>query len=1027
MTGSDAAGSFGRGQRFYMTLLFSDLCDYTALTEASDPEDIVWLKHEIATAAKRVIGERGGSINQFYGDGVLAVFGYPVPDEDDARRGIEAAIALHESIRTLRVDVSLPAAFQLRMHSGVHSGVVFVREGDPLHGRYELTGDAVNTAQRLCSAAGPDEIVVSRAALSGIEPYFATEEIAPLSLKGKERPMLASRVLGRQDVNARFEVQNRRGLTPFVGRESTLEQLQQAMAEAVERGGHVICVTGPAGIGKSRLLDAFRRRLPPNTAVFGGSCERFANVAPLRPFAQALRQAFFGEEELSADRAVERLRERLGAIEASLLQRLPAFLHLLSLEPSPDAAGGAPSPKAAPHDFGQALSALFARVAARQPVVIVLDDWHWADDASKQALGVVVRAMTRAPVLVVIGSRAIEPDDILLLDAARLALEPFSHEESTRAIRTLLPRSLDIGVSAAIHRRSGGNPLFLEEVCRSLPIDSASEHLAGAIPTTVHGLIQARVARLPSDEVEVLRAAAVIGNEVPYWLLEKASARPDVRSVLQRLVEHELIVAGQTEGSLNFQHGITREVVYESVPIRARRALHGDVALAIEERSGKNLAEHYEALAHHYARSASPARAIDYAELAGDKALASTALDRVRMQYGAALAALDAQPPSEAGRRRWLKISGKWAMGCLYSPARSQLTLLGRAMQYAGEVGDEEAIANIQYWMGWIHHALGEQDGAIQYETEALARASEAKRPHLRAQVLVSLGQSYGAAGEYPKALAYLAEGIDLIRARAGRVPQRSPGSGFAYALGFRALVHGDRGDFRLAYDDMNEALAVVGEAHAIHGSLLGLLGMIQLWQGEWKACLATVQRSREKAEQVNGPYVLAMSQTVGGYARWMLERSPDALVQLRQSVEWLESRDIRLFLSFNYAYLADGLVSAGSLPEAREFALRALERVGQKDLLGEAMAHRALARLAALDPSTAPDAQAHIEKALASAAARGSRRDAAVTELLIGERLAAEGDRSGADAVLQKAKASFEAMGMTWHQARAEGMLGAR
>ncbi len=1028
MNGSDAAGSLGRGQRFYMTLLFSDLCDYTALTEASDPEDIVWLKQEIATAAKQVIGERGGSINQFYGDGILAVFGYPVPEEDDARHGIEAALALHESIRGLRVDFSLPVAFQLRMHSGVHSGVVFVREGDPLHGRYELTGDAVNTTQRLCSAARPDEIVVSRAALSGIEPYFETEEIAPLSLKGKERPMLASRVLGRSDVDARFEVQNRRGLTPFVGREAMLEQLQLAMNEAVERGGRVICITGSAGIGKSRLLDAFRRRLPPTTAVFAGSCERFANVAPLRPFAQALRQSLLGGEELAADGSVDRLREGLGAIDASLPEHLRAFLQLLSLEVSPDAAGGAPAAvqKAAPPDFGLALSALFARVAARQPVVLILDDWQWADDASKQALGVIVRAMTRTPVLVIIGSREIEADDFLLSDAPRLVLEPFTHEESTRAIRTLLPRSLDIGVSAAIHRRSGGNPLFLEEVCRSLPTGSAGEHLAEAIPTTVHGLIQARVARLPSDEVEVLRAAAVIGSEVPYWLLDKASARTDVRSVLQRLIDHELIVAGQTEGSLNFQHGITREVVYESVPMRARKALHGEVALAIEERSGKNLAEHYEALAHHYARSASPARAIDYAELAGDKALASTALDRVRMQYGAALAALDAQTPSDAGRRRWLKISGKWAMGCLYSPARSQLTLLGRAAQYATEVGDQEALANTQYWLGWIHYALGEQDGAIQYHTEALARATEGGRSHLRAQVLVSLGQSYAAAGEYPKALAYLAEGIDLSRPRAERASRRGPPSGFAYALGCRALVHGDRGDFRLAYADMDEALAVVGGAQAIHGSLLGLLGMIQLWQGQWDACLATVQRSREKAEQVNGPYVLAMSQTVGGYARWVLERSQDSLSALRQSIEWLESRDIRLFLSFNYAHLADALVSAGELTEAREFALRALQRAGQKDPIGEATAHRALARQAALDPSAEGDAQAHIEKALASAETRGSRRDVAVTELLIGERLAAAGDRSAADSVLQKAMASFEAMGMTWHKAHAERLLGA-
>jgi class 3 adenylate cyclase/tetratricopeptide (TPR) repeat protein len=1030
MNRKDAPGSLGQGQRFYLTLLFADLCDYTALTEACDPEDVGALKRQIAACAKSVVEERGGSINQIYGDGVLAVFGYPVPDEDDARHGIEAAIELHQRIRGLRSEAPLPAAFQLRMHSGVHSGVVFVREGDPLHGRYELTGDVVNTTQRLCAAARPDEIVVSRATLSGLEPYFDTEEIAPLSLKGKERPMLAARVLGRSQVNARFEAQNRRGLTPFVGREATLERLQLAMIEAVQRAGRVVCVTGPAGIGKSRVLDAFKRRLPEATAVFGGSCEKFANVAPLQPFARALRESFLGREEVPAARSAERLRQWLETIDGSLAAHLQAFLHLLSLDrlAQRESSASGSAPKATTPDVGLALSALFRSVAAQRPVAILLDDWHWADDASKQALGVIARAVRRAPVLVVVGSRAIQPDDFLLGDALAVPLEPFTHDESTRAIRTLLPRALDLGVSAAIHRRSGGNPLFLEEVCRSVPTELANEQLAAGIPTTLHGLIQARVARLPEDELEVLRASAVIGNEIAYGLLEKIAPREDLRSVLERLIEHELLVAGETRTSFRFQHGITCEVVYESVPIQVRRHLHGEVARAIEGRSSETFTEQLEALAHHYARSANPERAIEYAELAGDKALATSALDRVRLQYGAALAALDAQAPTLEGRKRWLKISAKWALGCTYNPTPSQLDVMGRAEQYARELGDERALAHTQYWMGWLSYALGDQERAIHYSTEALARATDPALSHLRAQLDVNLGQSHAAAGEYERALEYLDRGVEVNRARSGRAGRHGLAVGLAYALGCRALVHGDRGDFRIASDDMSEALAMVrGTGNAIEGSLLGLLGMIQLWQGDWDACIETVRRARVTAEQVNGPYVFAMSQTVGGYARWVLDRSPEALVQLRQGVEWIEARQVRLFLSFNCAHLADALVTAGQLTEARDYALRAILRAGEKDPIGEATAHRVLARLAALTPGEEAEGAAHLDCAQLSAESRGSRRDAAVTDLSRGERLVTEGHRSAAEPVLEKARDAFQAMEMAWYQARAEELLARR
>src|SRR5688500_17836535 len=172
-TGSEKDGAVER--RCHVSLLFSDLSDYTALNEVSDPELVALLLERTKAAAAAVIEKHGGTLNQFYGDGFLAVFGLPPPREDDVRRAAESALELHEAIRALKLDFELPPGFTPRLHTGIHAGLVFAREADPAAGRYELVGDPVNTAARLCAAASTDEIFVSESAMRGVEAFFETE------------------------------------------------------------------------------------------------------------------------------------------------------------------------------------------------------------------------------------------------------------------------------------------------------------------------------------------------------------------------------------------------------------------------------------------------------------------------------------------------------------------------------------------------------------------------------------------------------------------------------------------------------------------------------------------------------------------------------------------------------------------------------------------------------------------------------------------------------------------------------------
>src|SRR4051812_25933332 len=263
-------------RRCHPTLLFADLCDYTTLSETLDPEDMHELLHALEELARRVVGKYRGSINQFVGDCILAMWGFPEPDEDGVRHAIDAALELHAGVRELGWRPNGEGALRVELHSGIHAGLVFAREGDPLRGRYELTGDAINTASRLCSAARNGDVLVSASTLSGSESFFEVEPVGALELKGRSRPVSAYRVLGRSKVETRLEARSKRGLTRFIGRESELLAVESAALDATRGRGRALCVAGDAGIGKSRLFDELRARVSVSgVRVCGGYCESY--------------------------------------------------------------------------------------------------------------------------------------------------------------------------------------------------------------------------------------------------------------------------------------------------------------------------------------------------------------------------------------------------------------------------------------------------------------------------------------------------------------------------------------------------------------------------------------------------------------------------------------------------------------------------------------------------------------------------------------------------------------------------------
>ncbi len=685
-----AISAQSEGERKPVTILFADIVDSMALAARLDPE--VWraIVNDVHQRISNAVYRYEGVVAQLLGDGVLAFFGAPITHEDDPVRAVHAALDIQAAIGEY-AQGQQDAVQTLRLRLGLSTGTVVVGAvGSDLHMEYLAVGDAVNLAARLQSAAQPGQILVAETTARLVRPRFDLLPSPDLTLKGLAEPVRAFAVTG-----FKIEKGRQRGIeglsSPLVGRESERASLRQALSMLGEGHGQIVFVLGEAGIGKSRLVEEVRRQ----GLVDGGHPVRWLEGRALSygqtlsfwMISQLIKHDLGVSDTDSEDAVLAALHRRLhGLFGEQSHEAIPYLTHLLGLKWEGKGAERVAGLDGETFKRGAllAMSDYFAAVAKAQPVVLVCEDAHWADASTLEAMAQLLALTNRSPLMLLVLARTERDHGIWQLKLraetgfshriTELHLKPLSAVESNQLVDNLLEvAELGDHVRRLVLDHAEGNPFYLEELIRSLieqgVLVCENQHWRAArpisdveIPSTLEGVLLARIDRLPDRPRRTLQIASVVGRSFLYRLLAAISeANGDLDAHLARLQSADLVreQARRPELEYSFKHALTQEAAYNSLLIERRREFHRRVGLALEELFDGRREEYLGLLARHFDLAGERDKAIAYLSQAGDKARLSDAHVEAVKYYQRALELLAAGEGEDDDRRAaaiWLKL-----------------------------------------------------------------------------------------------------------------------------------------------------------------------------------------------------------------------------------------------------------------------------------------------------------------------------------------------------------------------------------
>jgi len=1038
------------GERKQVTVLFADVKGSMELADRVDPEE--W--HRILDGFFQILAEGvhrfEGTVNQYTGDGVMALFGAPIAHEDHAQRACYAALHLGDELRRYAVELRRERGFDFAVRMGLNSGDVVVGKiGDDLRMDYTAQGHTVGLAARMQALAEAGKAYLTGETASRVEGYFALEDLGEFRVKGVREPVPVYALEGVGPLRTRFDLSRARGLSRFVGRAAEGAVLEAAFQRAADGNGGVVGVVGDAGVGKSRLcFELAERCRGRGIPVREGHGVPHGRAVPLLPVFELLR-GFFAIGARDGGREVrQKIAGTLLLLDRDLEDALPLLFEFLGA-PDPQRPAPVMDPEARQRRLFGVLGLVVQARSREEPAVVLIEDLHWLDAASDAFLANLVESLPGTRVLLLANFRPEYHAPWMQKSYyQQLPLFPLGAEAVHELARDLLGHDASlVDLPERICQRAGGNPFFVEELVRSLADSRALEGSRGAwrlarevgslrLPDSVEAVLAARIDRLPEREKRLLQGAAVIGKEVPERLLREVSDLPDreLRESLQQLTAAELLEERglYPDVEYGFRHPLTQEVAYGSQLGETRARLHAAVARAIAELDADKLDERAALLAHHWERADEPleaarchARAASWAGL-----LHPEESIRHSRRVRELLATAEESPETIAlGLAARIQIA--FQAERVGAPEEEVSGLLAEGRELAERGADRRSLVVLLTAGSRYEMLRGRPRAGIEAAQEAARLADAIGDPGLLGIAAVPLclgnlqiGRLAEAEEVIEEALARIGEGTAV---GAGHLPIDLRGQ---LVMG-RVSVLGITGRVAEARSQLDQGVArmrALGDLPMVC-ALLTYHSMLAEISGETAGCVERCAEAVEIAERVGSPLAGSMSYRALGEAHLLCESWDQARAALEQALAIGRERDVAQFAEpLTLALLARALTGQGEAERAVATAREALalaERAGTVEF--EASARRTLAwALLRRDGAGArSEAEAQLERAEDIYEETGARGFLPLLHLERAELARACGDEAARERELREAHRLAIELGATGHARRLAAELG--
>lgn len=1036
------------GERKLVTILFADVAGSTAMFEKLDPEVV----HQVMDGCFRLlmddIHRYEGTVNQFRGDGLMALFGAPISHEDHAQRACHAALAIQKSLGPYAERFKREYGAEFKMRIGLNSGPVVVGTiGDDLRMDYTAQGDTSNLASRMETSAEPGSVLVSDHTYRLAREFFEFHPMGKVQVKGKQEPVEAYRLVRPTEVETRIAASAARGLTRFVGRKREIRTLKEAFAKAQSGEGQVVGIVGEAGVGKSRLLLEFRNFLPKGEhSYYEGRCLHYGGSMPYLPVLDVLR-TFIGVKEGAQEEVIkEKLRERILGLDQNLQNIIPPIQELMSLKVDDDDFAKLEPQQKREKTF-EAIRDLLIRGSQDRPLVVAVEDLHWVDKTTEEFLGYMIGWLPRTRILLLLlyrpeythqwGSKSYY---------SMVGVGQLSAGASAELVRAVLEGGQVVpDLKELILGRASGNPLFMEELTHTL-LENGSIQRKGdrfvlaqdlstiEVPDTIHGIISARIDRLEQHLKRIMQVASVIGREFAFRILEMITGMQDeLKSALVSLQGLEFIYEKSLFPELEyiFRHALVQEVAYSSLLINRRREIHEKIGNAIESLHPQRLEEFSEMLAYHYSRSGNLAKAYEYLKRSANKALRNDATFEAVRLYKEATDVLSRLPLTDENKREQIDLVLSMQMTVRRTGySEDFLAMLQKAEAFADELGDDKKRVRVHSTMGH-YYILKCSDPQLGWKY--LESCVEHPDVIEDADLMVSTGHdlcvSCMISGDWQRVKRVAPAIVNLIE-RDGTQAQSfgKPYNAYSYVLAMLGLSTGGCGDFNRAQQLLEDARAfALGLDHmSTTGLVEYVYGVTLAMKGAGQGAAEHFRNAIKHLEESQTVLFLGVAWAWLGYAHLLLGESQKAVDLTEKGLKMHADIGMPFWRSVCHWFCSQAHFEIGNMEEARKQGELAVQ-LSQANNEGHVHGHSStwLWRvIAQADETQFNAAEQHILQGISRLEELGLPAFYGLSYFWLGELQSVWGRQEDALNHLQKAEGIFQEIGMEYWPGKTQALL---